>query len=186
MKKLLVFVCLMMCQSLTLRGQIVQSTQKGDRMMNIGMSEKDRALMTEHLQQLLANEYVLYTKTLKYHWNVEGKFFGPLHDLFGKHYEELLKVIDVVAERIRALGFKPIGTLQEFSSQTTLSEEPGINPDDTGMIRNLLTDYETIIKELRDVIDATVEVNDMGSNNMLAGLLEQHEKTAWMLRTHLQ
>lgn len=161
------------------------SVKKDEGMVNIGLQQKDRIVMAEQLQKLLANEYVLYTKTLKYHWNVEGKFFGPLHELFNKQYEQLLVVVDNVAERVRALGFKPMATLQEFSAETTLSEDPGVNPDDMGMIRNLLTDHEAIIRQLRDIIDMSAEINDMGTNNFLCGIIEQHEKTAWMLRSHL-
>jgi starvation-inducible DNA-binding protein len=159
--------------------------KRDETMVDIGLPQKDRVVMAEQLQKLLANEYVLYTKTLKYHWNVEGKLFGPLHKLFNEQYEQLLVVVDDVAERIRALGFKPMATLQEFLAETSLVEDPGVNPDDMGMIKNLLMSYEAIIKQLRDMIDTSAEINDMGTNNFLSDLLERHEKTAWMLRAHL-
>lgn len=150
------------------------------------MSAKtNRTHMADRLNKLLANEYVLYTKTQKYHWNIVGKFFGPLHELFGKQYEALSIVIDTVAERVRALEHMALGTLAEFQEHATIKETPGKNPDDMGMIRDLLNDYETIIAQLRADIDLSTEINDMGTNNFLGGLLEQHEKTAWMLRAHL-
>lgn len=161
------------------------SITKGSQMINIGLPEKNRQAVANTLNDLLSNEYVLYVKTQKFHWNVVGKFFGPLHALFGDQYEQLAGTIDRMAERIRALGFKPYGTLQEFAEHATISEEPGVNPDDTTMIRTLLEDHEAVIQQLRVAIDQTADMNDMGTNNFLADLIEKHEKTAWMLRAHL-
>ncbi len=155
-------------------------------MIDIGITEKNRQIVAERLNTLLANEYVLYTKTLKYHWNVKGKFFGPLHALFQEQYEKLFEFIDAVAERSLSIGFNATGTLNEFIKHTILTEQPGENPDESNMIENLLADHEAIIKQLRDDIDLTIEMNDAGSNNFLADLIEKHEKMAWMLRAHLQ
>jgi len=154
-------------------------------MITIGLKEQVRQEMAGNLKQLLANEYLLYTKTLKFHWNVEGKNFGPLHLLFKEQYERLFIIIDDVAERIRALGHMSPGTLAEFVQSATLVESPGKNPDDLGMITHLLADHEAIIRELRVSVDLSAKLNDMGSNNFLAGLIEVHEKIAWMLRAHV-
>ena len=155
-------------------------------MIQIDLTDSARTSVADQLNALLANEYVLYTKTLKYHWNVVGPFFGPLQDLFGKQYEQLAMNIDTVAERVRALGFMAIGTLQEFQEHATIQENPGVNPDANGMIKELLEGHETIIRQMRPIIDLSAQVNDMGTNNFLGDLVEQHEKTAWMLRSHLQ
>lgn len=155
-------------------------------MANLGISEQDRRTMAKHLEVLLANEYVLYTKTLKMHWNVEGKHFGALHAFFKEQYEQLFVINDDVAERIRALGFHSTGTLTEFLKQTTLREAPGENPADLGMIEALLLDHEEIIRQLRKDADIATELHDTGTNNFLAELLETHEKMAWMLRAHLR
>lgn len=154
--------------------------------MNTGLSEKNRKEMARQLNILLANEYVLYTKTLKYHWNVVGKEFGPLHAMFNTQYEELLEIADKVAERVRALEFHAFGTLQEFAKATSIKEAPGKYPKDMAMIKDLLDGYEIIIKQMRGITDFSAKINDMGTNNMLGDLLEKHEKTAWMLRAHLQ
>lgn len=155
-------------------------------MVNIGLSEKNRKEIADKLNMLLANEYVLYTKTLKYHWNLKGKFFGPLHMLFKNQYDSLFNFIDSIAERSLALGFVADGTLSEFSKNTTLDEQPGNNPDDQEMIKNLLNDHETIIKQIQEYIPLTAELDDWGSNNFLCDLIMKHEKIAWMLRAHLQ
>ena len=154
-------------------------------MATVDFSEKARKQIAQQLHVLLANEYVLYTKTQKFHWNVEGKWFGPLHLLFEKHYQQLAEIVDGVAERSLMLGIKTIGTLTEFLKLTTLEEAPGKNPNDTKMIEILLLDHEAIIEQLREDIDLTTQLNDMGTNNFLCELIETHEKMAWMLRAHL-
>lgn len=153
--------------------------------VNIGIPEKNRQQVADHLNIILSNEYVLYTKTLKFHWNVEGKWFGSLHELFKEQYEALLTIVDDVAERVRALGHESFGTLTEFSKHSTLKEQPGKNPNDTGMIKNLLEDHEAIIKHIRDDIHFTAEQKDDGTSNFLQDLIVKHEKMAWMLRAHL-
>ncbi len=152
---------------------------------HIGLSEKTMHQMSDHLNMLLCSEYTLYTKTLKYHWNVEGPLFGPLHLLFKEQYEQLLDIVDDVAERVRSLGDKSFGTMKEFLAHTTIKEDSGHYPDALDMIKQLLIAHETIIKQIRDDIDLTAKINDMGTNNFLCDLIEKHEKTAWMLRAHL-
>jgi len=156
------------------------------KMINTRLDSATKKQVSDQLNNLLANEYVLYTKTLKYHWNVVGPFFGPLHDLFGKQYEQLSMNIDRIAERVRALEQMAFGTLSEFQKHATISETPGTNPDASGMIKDLLEGHETVISQLREILDLSAEVNDMGTNNFLGDLIEQHEKTAWMLRAHLK
>lgn len=155
-------------------------------MMNIDLSAQSRTTMVKHLEVLLANEYILYTKTLKFHWNIEGKHFGALHALFEKQYEQLLTIVDSVAERMRALDHYSTGTLAEFLKQTTLSESPGENPKDLDMITLLVHDHEAIIRQLRKDADIATELKDTGTNNFLAELLETHEKMAWFLRAHIK
>ncbi len=153
--------------------------------VNIGLSEKHLKQSADCLNLLLCNEYLLYTKTLKYHWNVEGPFFGPLHALFKEEYEQLLTIVDDVAERVRALGHKSFGTMKEFLAHATIKEDAGHYPDARDMIKNLVIAHETIIQQIREAIDVTAKINDMGTNNFLCDLMEKHEKTAWMLRAHL-
>lgn len=154
---------------------------------HINITHDDRAASANILNNLLADEYVLYTKTLNYHWNVVGPFFGPLHGFFGKHYEELLEIIDSVAERARALGQPAIGSMTQFLQHTRLEEDTGAPQSAEAMIANLLNDHEAIIRVLRVDLDvAANKHNDIGTNNFLTDLLERHEKMAWMLRAHLQ
>jgi len=155
-------------------------------MCNIGIADEKRVLVTHHLQNILADEYVLLTKTLKYHWNVRGELFGPLHLLFEKQYNDTFLVVDQVAERIRMLGESTQATLEEFLGLTRLTEMPGAVPDAGSMIADLLDDHEVIIQHLREDIVKIEQAGDAGTVDFLTQLLQQHEKTAWFLRAHLE
>ena len=152
----------------------------------IGIADDMRRGVVELLSTLLADEYVLYTKTRNYHWNVVGMQFNDLHKLFEAQYEALDEVIDEVAERARSLGGRALGTLAEFSERTRLKEEPKKTPEAKQMLANLLADHETLVRELRaDLQTAMDKFGDAGTSDFLTGLMEKHEKTAWMLRSFL-
>ena len=150
---------------------------------NIGINDAQRAAMVEILDTLLADEYLLYTKTRNHHWNVVGPQFNDLHKFFESQYEELDDIVDEVAERARALGSNALGTLTEFVQRSRLKEQPGKYPDAKGMLAALLDDHETLIRNLRTDADVTMDKHhDAGTNDFLVGLMEKHEKMAWMLR----
>jgi starvation-inducible DNA-binding protein len=139
------------------------------------------------LNRLLADEHVLYMRLRNYHWNVVGMAFGPLHALFQSQYEALAEDIDEIAERIRMLGPTAPGTLTEMLQNATLSERPGQLPDERGMVTDLVADHEAIIRHLRKDLRACDEqYDDMGTSDFLTGLMEKHEKMAWLLRAHIE
>ena len=154
---------------------------------NIGLSDQNRAAVVKILNTLLADEFVLYTKTRRFHWNVVGPSFSALHKFFEAQYEELDETLDEVAERARALDGVASGSLSEFAQATRLQENPGENPNEKGMLAELLADHETVIRSLReDLVTVGDTYGDAGTNDFLTGLVEQHEKMAWMLRSHLK
>jgi len=158
--------------------------KEGAMKPNIGIKDKHRQAVVGILNRLLSDEYVLYTKTRKFHWNVTGPLFHDLHKFFESQYEELNEIIDEVAERARSLSGLSYGALGEFLKRTRLKENPGQNPNAKGMIRNLLSDHEAVIRSLRTDLEACAEdYGDMGTNDFLTGLMEKHEKMAWMLRS---
>jgi starvation-inducible DNA-binding protein len=160
---------------------------KTDVKPNIGIPDKSREGVIEILNSLLCDEYVLYTKTRKYHWNVVGPRFHPLHVFFREQYEALDKIVDEVAERARQLGGKSLGTLDEFIRHSRLHEDPNKYPPAQSMIANLLKDHEKVIQQIRkDADDADEKYHDMGTNDFLIATMEAHEKMAWMLRAHLE
>ena len=157
------------------------------RTPELGVSDADLVGAAQILNTLLADEYVLYTKTRNYHWNVTGPQFNDLHRFFESQYEQLNEVVDEVAERARTLGAPAFGTLKEFSEATRLSEQAGVYPDAMAMIANLLDDHEAIVRVLRTDLETCAErYHDVGSSDFLTGLMERHEKMAWMLRSFLQ
>jgi starvation-inducible DNA-binding protein len=163
------------------------NNQEGSLMNpNIGLSEEQRASVVKILNALLSDEYVLYTKTRNYHWNVLGPQFNDLHKFFEGQYTELTEVVDDVAERARSLGGWALGTLKEFSQHARLSEHPDQYPNARQMIANLLADHETMVRQLRVDLETAEKHHDMGTNDFLTGLMEKHEKMAWMLRAFLQ
>jgi starvation-inducible DNA-binding protein len=154
--------------------------------VDIGIESENRKEVVGILNTLLADEYILYTKTRNYHWNVVGKDFKERHEFFQEQYEKLDEMIDEIAERTRQLGGLTVATLNEFLQIAHLKENPGDYPSDLKMISNLLKDHESTIKFLRKSAEqCDEEYNDMGTNDFLIGLMEIHEKMAWMLRTHL-
>jgi starvation-inducible DNA-binding protein len=153
---------------------------------DIGISEKGLHDSVNILATLLSDEMTLYIKTRKFHWNVSGESFMELHKLFEGQYNQLEQIIDDVAERINQLGSKTIGTMTEFAELTRLKEAPSKYPNQKDMIHELLSDYETVIVALRKNIDDTTKKGkDAGTTDFLTGIMQQHEKTAWILRRYL-
>jgi starvation-inducible DNA-binding protein len=153
---------------------------------SIGLTEERLHNSVSLLSTILSDEVTLYTKTRKFHWNVSGESFMELHRLFQEQYTELEETIDEIAERIGKLGSKTIGTMKEFGKLTRLKESPDVYPSQKEMLKELLGDHESLIKELRKDIEICDEVNnDAGTTDFLTGVMEQHETAAWVLRRYL-
>jgi starvation-inducible DNA-binding protein len=154
--------------------------------VNIGLTDDDRQRVVAILNTLLADEFLLYTKTRNFHWNVTGPQFNDLHKFFEAQYEALDETIDEVAERARALGGRALGTLEEFRTTARLGEKPGVTPSAREMLGALLADHEAVVRSLReDITTVNDRHHDVGTADFLTGLLEHHEKAAWMLRSFL-
>lgn len=150
---------------------------------NIGISASHKQAVADELNKLLSDEFLLYTKTRKFHWNVEGAQFHDLHLFFEKQYNQLATIMDEVAERIRKIGHYALGSMKHFLQETSLLENEDNETSASGMLQQLLDDHETIIRRLRNDIDIFQEkYKDAGSADFITGLVEQHETMAWMLR----
>lgn len=157
------------------------------RKLNIGLTEEQRQGVINLLNQDLADAYLLLVKTKKFHWDVVGPQFRSLHELWEEHYQTLTETIDSVAERVRALGGYPVGTMEGFLKIATLKEEGGTVPTATGMVSRLVDDHEQIIRNLREHIDQCSDnFHDEGTADFLTGLMEGHEEMAWMLRSFIE
>jgi len=152
--------------------------------IDIGISEKDRRQLADGLSRLLADTYTLYLKTHNFHWNVTGPMFQTLHLMFETHYNELALAVDLIAERIRALGHVAPGSYQAYAKLSTIREEQGV-PAATAMIRSLVKGHEAVAKTARAVFPVADGASDQPTADLLTQRLQIHEKTAWMLRSLL-
>ena len=150
----------------------------------LDISEKDKEQIVQGLSQLLADTYSIYLKTHNFHWNVSGPMFVTLHTLFEQQYTELALAIDIIAERIRALGAFAPGSFKAFQELTSIPEMEDI-PDALTMIALLLEDNETIIKTARSIIPLANKAYDTPTADLATARILVHEKTAWMLTSLL-
>jgi starvation-inducible DNA-binding protein len=153
--------------------------------IDTGIPRENLKKIANILNDDLADEYVLLTKTRNYHWNVEDPRFNDLHKFFEGQYELISASIDEIAERVRAIGGKTRATLKEFINSSQIGEDVGSYPDADTMLGNLLSDHETIIKTLRKNIKECQDLNDEATANFLTEKMEEHEKMAWMLRSFI-
>lgn len=152
--------------------------------INIGIEEQDRREIAQGLSHLLADTYTLYLKTHNFHWNVTGPMFRTLHLMFEEQYNELALAVDLIAERIRALGFPAPGTYKEFAKLSSISEEDGV-PSAEDMIRKLVEGQEAVVRTARSLFLVLEKAHDEPTADLLTQRMQVHEKTAWMLRSLL-
>ena len=153
--------------------------------IDIGISPSERAAIAQSLARLLADEYTLYLKTHNFHWNVTGPMFNTLHLMFEQHYNEAALAVDLVAERIRALGHPAPGSYREFAELSSIREERGV-PGANEMIRLLVKGHEACAKTARAAFPVAEKAADEPTCDLLTQRLQLHEKTAWMLRSLLE
>lgn len=153
--------------------------------IDIGIPDKQREEIADGLSHLLADTYTLYLKTHNFHWNVTGPMFTTLHTLFEQHYTELAMAVDVIAERIRALGVAAPGSYKQFAELSSIKEETG-TPSAEDMIRQLVKGQEAVVKTARAVFPVVEKANDEPTADLLTQRMQIHEKNAWMLRSLLE
>lgn len=153
--------------------------------IDIGISDTDRARIAKGLSHLLADSYTLYLMTHNFHWNVTGPMFNTLHLMFMGQYTEQWNALDMIAERIRALGHPAPGTYKEFVKLASIKEPEGV-PKATEMIRLLVDAQEATARTARGLFPLIDKANDQPTADLLTQRLEVHEKTAWMLRSLLE
>lgn len=153
--------------------------------INIGIEDRDRAKIAAGLSRLLADSYTLYLQTHNFHWNVTGPMFQTLHVMFETQYTELALAVDVIAERIRALGYPAPGSYAEFVKLTSIKDAPGV-PKAEKMIRLLVEGQETVVRTARSLFPVVEKAGDEATADLLTQRIQLHEKTAWMLRSLLE
>src|SRR5262245_1234926 len=153
--------------------------------IDIGITEKDRKKIAEGLSRLLADSYTLYLKTHNFHWNVTGPMFQTLHLMFETQYNELALAVDLVAERIRALGHPAPGSSAAYAKLSSIKKAKGV-PVATKMIAELVEGQEAVVRTAREVFPVAEKANDQPTMDLLTQRMQLHEKTAWMLRSLLE
>ena len=153
--------------------------------IDIGIDANKRQEISNGLSRVLADTYTLYLETHNFHWNVTGPMFQTLHLMFETQYNELALAVDLVAERIRALGFPAPGTYKQFEKLSAIEEVEGV-PKAQEMIRMLVAGHETVARTAREVFRAAEGANDQPTCDLLTQRMQVHEKTAWMLRSLLE
>lgn len=154
--------------------------------IDIGITERNRKQITNELSKILADEFVLFTKTKKAHWNVEGIDFYEKHNFFEAQASQIDEFIDSIAERIRTLGHYTPASLNSYMELTQLAE-PISKYDSQSLINELLADHEIIIIQLRRNINIIAnDYDDLGTSDFITGLMKDHEKMAWFLRSMLK
>lgn len=153
--------------------------------IDIGITEKDRSEIAAGLGRLLADTYSLYLKTHNFHWNVTGPMFQTLHLMFETQYTELALAVDLIAERIRSVGFPAPGTYSEFARLSSIKETTGV-PKADEMIRLLVESQEAVVRTARSLFPVVEKATDEATADLLTQRIQLHEKTAWMLRSLLE
>lgn len=153
--------------------------------IDIGIDTKDRKAIADGLSRVLADTYTVYLKTHGFHWNVTGPMFQTLHIMFMQQYTEAWTAVDLIAERIRALGHPAPGSYAAFSKLAAVKEETGV-PNAKTMIKILMKDHERVAKTARAVLPIADKADDQPTIDLLTQRLQWHEKTAWMLRSLLE
>ncbi|MCG6875091.1 MAG: DNA starvation/stationary phase protection protein [Betaproteobacteria bacterium] len=153
--------------------------------IDIGIDTKDRKAIADGLSRLLADSYALYLKTHNFHWNVTGPMFQTLHTLFMEEYTEQWNALDLIAERIRALGHPAPGSSKQFAKLSSIPDEEGV-PAARDMIRQLVEAQEAVARTARSVFPTVEKAGDQPTADLLTQRLQVHEKNAWMLRSLLE
>ncbi len=153
--------------------------------IDIGIDANKREEIAGGLSRVLADTYTLYLKTHNFHWNVTGPMFQTLHLMFETQYNELALAVDLIAERIRALGMTAPGTYKQFVALSSIKEDEGV-PKAQDMIRRLVEGHETVARTSREVFRGADEASDQPTCDLLTQRMQVHEKTAWMLRSLLE
>jgi starvation-inducible DNA-binding protein len=163
----------------------MSENQKSGPVINFGIGEAERLDIVRGLSRLLADTYTLYLKTHNFHWNVTGPMFQTLHLMFMELYNEQWLAVDLLAERIRALGSPAPGTYQQFAELTSIAPSEGV-PKAKDMIRQLVDGQETVARTARALFKVAESANDQPTCDLLTQRMQIHEKNAWMLRSLLE
>lgn len=151
----------------------------------LGFTGMETVVIVKNLNQLLANYHIHYQKLRNFHWNVKGKDFFELHELFEKLYNAAKKDIDDVAERVRVFGQTPVSTLSAYLEMADI-KEVGTDLEAEMMVREILKDFQLLLSSMVAVADAAIDIGDVGTEDMINSFIKGIEKNHWMFTAWLQ
>lgn len=160
--------------------QVLDAKVKNEKIAT-GLANNARKSIAEELIEVLANTMVLQVKTQVYHWNVVGPLFYSLHHLTEEHYQNLFAAVDVLAERIRSLGYAAPLSVKALTKDSDIKEESS-NKSASQMVEQLIKDHENLIRDARKAAEAAEEQKDFVTHDLLTARLAFHEQAVWMLR----
>lgn len=137
------------------------------------------------INKQLSNWSVLFVKLHNYHWNVKGPQFFTLHTKFEELYNEAALHIDELAERILALGGRPVATMRQYLETASVKEATDNEPA-SEMVQSIIDDYSTMIGELKAGMEVAQGADDETTADLLLGIHTELEKHVWMLRSFLK
>ena len=158
---------------------------KDEKYGKLGFEKEEAFELVESLNLLLANYAVTYQKLRNFHWNVVGPDFYDVHEKLEEQYEAAATDIDEIAERVRILGFKPLSTLASFLDKAEIEEPSDKDYSSDEMMQEVIADYETLISFMVDVIETAAEYGDIGTDNMVQGMMKRLEKEHWMISSFI-
>ena len=146
----------------------------------LNMDDKKLVPVVAELNQLLAEYNVYYQKMRSFHWNVLGKNFFDLHNQFEALYNDAKIKIDETAERILTLRYHPVSKFGEYLKLAEI-EETSAHITDVEMVEHILKDHQTLLKQMKKVIDKAEKAEDEGTIDMIGAYIAEMEKSSWML-----
>ena len=146
-------------------------------------SDQNNEIVATFLNLLLADEYVLYTKTRSAHWNVDGSNYFELHVFLENQFNTLDYIIDEIAEQIRSLGHFASGSVKDFLSVSHINQDSHNFKNSKEIFEMLRNDHDAIISMIQhEVVPISKKLKDKNTATFVTELMEKHKKMAWMLR----
>ena len=141
--------------------------------------------LSQALKIVLANHYAFSLKAQNFHWNVEGTDFSQYHALFGSIYEEVYGSVDIIAERVRTIGYYTPGSFRRYLELSQVEDQVEI-PNARSMIEKLLADISPVQTSIKVCYDLSEQNSNHGLSNLMAERQDAFAKHAWMLTATLK
>ena len=151
---------------------------------HIGLDYEVSKVLSDKLNELLANYQIFYMNARGFHWNIKGDKFFELHLKFEELYNDSLIKIDEIAERVLTLGHTPLHTYEDYLVNATIAPAKGIS-DGKEAIAAILKGYEVLLPLERELLELSGDSSDEGTNALMSDYIREQEKLVWMYSAYL-